>query len=170
MTAEQAQGIVQSIVVATDFSERSTKAEAYAFSMAERFGAALVFVHGIEPILGTEDDDGSKEFEDFYERLRSKARGQLASRVERARSLGIQARAHVEVGPRWGIVLERAEVEDADLIIIGRRSYVDGGPVALGTTSQRVYFGSQRPVLIVPIEAGDQGGEKSAESATGVQS
>jgi nucleotide-binding universal stress UspA family protein len=152
MTQTQAKGVIESIVVATDFSERSARAEAFAFSMAERFGAAVVFVHGIEPILGTDGDDGGSEFDEFYGRLRAKARDQLDVRIERAKALGLTARAHVELGPRWRVVLERAEVEDADIIIIGRRSYVDGGPVALGTTSQRVYFGSQRPVLIVPLD------------------
>src|SRR5690554_8052699 len=120
MTATQAEGFIQSILVATDFSERSAKAEAFAFSMAERFGATLIFVHGIEPILGIDDDEGSDEFEDFYERLRVNARDELRALVERAHGLGVQSRAHVEVGTRWSTVLERAEVEDADLIIIGR--------------------------------------------------
>ncbi|MFU8805995.1 MAG: universal stress protein [Bradymonadaceae bacterium] len=161
MKATPAQSFIQAILVATDFSDRSMKAETFAFSMAERFGATLVFVHGIEPILGTDDGDENDDFEEFYERLRVKAREQLRERVERARLQGLQARFHVEVGPRWGIILERAEVEDADMIVIGRRSYTEGGPISLGTTSQRVYFGSHRPVFIVPLEHGSTEGEDS---------
>lgn len=152
MASNHPQELLQSIVVATDFSARSEKAELYASTLARKFGATLIFVHAIEAILSSNDDDGHDEFKDFYARLTRNARERLEERLREAHRRGIEARYHVEVGARWQIVLERAEVEEADLIVIGRRAYQERGNVPLGTTSQRVYFSSRRPVLIVPLE------------------
>ncbi|MBA2663957.1 MAG: universal stress protein [Bradymonadaceae bacterium] len=154
MVTGQPAALIQSIVVATDFSERSEQAETYALALAQKFGATVVFVHAIEAILGLQEDDGSEEFVEFYARLTSRARLDLQGRVVQATERGISARYHVEVGQRWQIVLERAEAEDADLVVIGRRSYREHESVPLGTTSQRVYFASHRPVLIVPFDNG----------------
>lgn len=142
--------MLKTIVVATDFSERSELAAKHALVMAEKFGASVVFVHGIEGIIDLQEVE-SEELTEFYDRLRERAGRKMAVQIDRARKKGVEARSYVAVGARWQVVLECAEQESADLIIVGRRSYRDQASVPMGTTSQRVYFASTRPVLMVPV-------------------
>lgn len=142
--------MIKTIVVATDFSERSQQAEKHALVMADKFGASVVFVHGIEGIIDLQDEE-SAELTEFYDRLRERANKKMTVQIDRAEKQGVAARSYVAVGARWQVVLDCAEQEDADLIIIGRRSYDDQASVPVGTTSQRVYFASKRPVLMVPV-------------------
>lgn len=145
---------IERILLATDFSQWSVQALEHALSMAQRFEAELFMVHGIEPLaaeaMDDEDEDGN--FDEFFEDLVKRSQAQLEGLLARAQEVGVRARFHIEIGQRWRIILEQARVEEADLIILGRRAYQDQEGVSLGTTSQRVYFGSDRPVLIVPCD------------------
>ncbi len=141
---------LQTIVVATDFSERSDDAVEHALVMASKFGASVVFVHGIEKIADEADDD-SGELAEFYERLAARAHVKVEVQIARASALGVTARSAIVVGARWRVILDCADTENADLIIVGRRSYADQESLPVGTTSQRVFFASQRPVMMVPV-------------------
>ncbi len=142
--------MLKTIVVATDFSERSELAVKHALEMAEKFGSEVVFVNGIEGISGLQEEE-SAELSEFYDRLRARADRKMAAQIAQAEKRGVTARSHVAVGARWQVILECAEQENADLIVIGRRSYADQSSVPVGTTSQRVYFASNRPVMMVPV-------------------
>lgn len=143
---------VERILVATDFSRWTSGALEYAFEMARCFDAEVLMVHGIEPIaeqaVDEEDDDG--EFDKFFEELVEKSRDELEELVDQAERQDVKARFHIEIGERWRIILDHADSEDVDLIVMGRRAQVDERDLSLGTTSQRVYFGTERPVLTVP--------------------
>ena len=143
---------VRRILLATDFSRWSTKAVDYCFHLARCFDAEVLMVHGIEPIsdnaVDEDADDGA--FDEFFGELVEKSRDSLEDLVSRAESQGVTARFHIEIGERWRIIVDCAEEEDADLVVLGRRAYKDHQDLSLGTTSQRVYFGTHRPVLTVP--------------------
>lgn len=145
---------VERILLATDFSRRTTKAIDYAFEMAGCFDAEVLMVHGIEPIADEAVDEEAEDgdFEEFFGELTAKSRRELEELVGEAEQRGVKARFHIEIGERWQIILRHAEQEDADLIVVGRRSHRDAGDLSLGTTSQRVYFGTERPVMVVPMD------------------
>lgn len=143
---------VKTIVLATDFSEQSRTAEEQAIKLAQTCEATLHVVHGIEPIMGVEDKD-SEEFEDFYQRLIDRAEHEMEKRIEEFGALNLTVKQQIRIGPRWKIVLEHAEEEDADLIVLGRRSYTADRRAPLGTTSQKIFYGSSRPVLFVPTDS-----------------
>lgn len=139
----------KTILLATDFSQSSARATEYAFELAECMKAEVFLVHGIEPIAGAEEgEDG--DFDEFFGELMKKSEGELEKLVAEAEERGVTARFHIEIGARWKIVLAQAEAEDVDLVILGRRHYGEDEEVSLGTTSQRVFFGSNRPVLVAP--------------------
>lgn len=144
--------LLQTIVVASDFSDRSDHAVEHAVVMAKKFGARVVFVHGIEEI-GDLSDDESQELTEFYGRLAARAQVKIDVQVARAAAIGVSAHSFIAVGARWRVILDCAENEDADLIVVGRRSYADQESLPVGTTSQRVFFASQRPVLMVPVNS-----------------
>lgn len=146
---------VQRILLATDFSRWTSGAVEYAFEMARCFDAEVLMIHGIEPISdnAVDDQEHDEEFEQFFGDLVEQSRQKLEQLVELAEQRDVKARFHIEIGERWRIVLDQADAEDVDLIVLGRRSPDEQPDSPLGTTSQRVYFGSERPVLTVPSSA-----------------
>lgn len=146
---------VNRILLATDFSRWTADAVSFSFEMARCFGAEILMIHGIEPIadaaVEAEEEDG--DFDEFFGELKARSRQRLEDLVEEAEALGVSARYHIEIGERWRIIMDYADAEDVDLIVLGRRTYDEARQVPLGTTSQRIFFGSRRPVLTVPTAA-----------------
>ncbi len=146
---------VERVLLATDFSRWTHNAVEFAFYLGRCFGAEVLMVHAIEPIAAAavdeQDEDGA--FDDFFGDLTEKSRQQFEELVDRAEQSGVAARFHIEIGERWRIIVDHADEHDVDLIVLGRRIYKDHQDLSLGTTSQRVYFGTDRPVLTVPGES-----------------
>lgn len=140
---------LNTIVLATDFSARSAAAENYAVTLASRTNAALHIVTAIEPIMGLEvGDEDAKEFEDFYAKLINRAERELEQRLQAWTQMQMVVKHHIQLGHRWRVILEAAEALSADLVVLGRRK--TNAEVLLGTTSQKVFLGSQRAVMFVP--------------------
>lgn len=142
---------IDMILLATDFGRRSVSAEQYALKLAERFDGKLLLVHAIEPIGDLEDEDEQAgELRDFYARLQDQAEQQMGERSAVYDDKGIVSEHHIEIGYRWRVILDIAEEQRVDLVVLGRRSYDERESISLGTTSQKVYFACNRPVLLVP--------------------
>jgi nucleotide-binding universal stress UspA family protein len=145
---------LRTVLVASDFSDRSRLAEAHALALAEAFGASLLLVNAIEPIMGVDEGDvDADEFDEFYERLQERADSEIEKRLGEWEGRNVIVKHHVQIGHRWQVILEQAEAHDVDLVVLGRRTYAPDQKVVLGTTSQKVFFGSSRPVLFVPGES-----------------
>ena len=145
----------RSVVLATDFSARSAAAEQRAVAIASKFQAQLHVVSAIEPIIGLDDsDDDAAEFEEFYDRLLSRADREIEKRLADWADANVAVKHHVKIGPRWKVILECAESEDADLVVLGRSTLNLGNGLPLGTTSQKVFLASSRPVMFVTEEEG----------------
>ncbi|MEZ4460209.1 MAG: universal stress protein [bacterium] len=140
---------INAILLATDFSDRSEAAEKYAVTLASQANAALHVVTAIEPIMGIEDgDEDAAEFEEFYAKLIRRAERELEKRLHLWTEMQMIVKHHIQLGHRWRVIVETAEAENVDLLVLGRRH--TSSPTVLGTTSQKVFLGSQRPVLFVP--------------------
>lgn len=144
---------LQTILLATDFAERSRRAEGFAVALAARCDATLVVIHAIEPIMGVDDQIADDEdFDEFYDSLLSRADREIDARTDAWDERNLTVKHHVQIGHRWQVILEQAEAHGADIVVLGRRSFADR-PVPLGTTSQKVFFGCTRPVLFIPDDA-----------------
>ncbi len=137
---------IATILLATDFSEACRVAEARARHIAERCGATLVVVHGIEPIRGVEEHD-SEEYDDFYRELLDRAEREMDERATHLGARNLLVKQHIRIGPRWRVVLDVAEEEGVDLIVCGRKSASE--PV--DNTTHRILFATNRSVLCVPL-------------------
>lgn len=142
---------IDRILLATDFGRRSAAAEEHALRIAEAFDSRVMLVHAIEPIgdLADEEEQGG-ELRDFYARLEEQAEEQMRERSAEYDEQGIVSEHYIEIGYRWRVILDLAEEQQVDLVVLGRRSYTDRETISLGTTSQKVYFACNRPVLLVP--------------------
>lgn len=63
---------------------------------------------------------------------------------------GIRHRLMMQSGPPVLTLLDVAESEGADLIVVGRHGSGKGSGALLGSTSHQLAEGSHRPVMIVP--------------------
>jgi nucleotide-binding universal stress UspA family protein len=141
---------LQRILVASEFGERSRAAEDFASHLAETVEATLLLVHAIEPIAGLEEASDEEGFKGFYGKLLVQAIERSQERTRAWVDRGIQASHHVEIGNRWRVILAQAEMVNVDLIVMGRRAYGGEESLAIGTTSQKVFFATSRRTLFVP--------------------
>lgn len=142
--------VIARILHATDFAATARKAESLALDIARASGGCVVLLHAIEPI----DPDGDQApFQEFYAGLRVKAGELMGESVQRFLGAGVKCEARIVVARRWKAILEAAEAEDADLVVMGGRTFLDEGHLDVGTTSHKVFLASHRPVLFVRAES-----------------
>lgn len=147
-------GKLQSLLVATDFSETSRRALDLAAALAGPLGAVIHLLHVLNlddyrGLAGTPPDNA-----DLLRRRRRLRRGISAQLDQLLDSLpsGCQATAHMANGEPWKQIVNGARRLDADLIVMGcvGRSGVAG--LLLGNTAERVLHAGDRSVLTVKPE------------------
>lgn len=136
---------IRRVLLATDLSSASELATVWAMDLARRCDAELL-------VLSVIDELGPAA---HAVPLRSRHR----ARIERDR----RARAVVERGRRCGVpvvslvwtgdpaesIVDAAEAEDVDVIVVGARDRSTRRDRELGSVSQRVIHDASRPVLVV---------------------
>lgn len=138
------------VLLATDFSDAAEAAETQGLDLARRLGAEVVYVHvGTEPSLYGEGPFGMARVQSVYEAQRRWATDQLARRVERARGGGVAARFLLPDGVPHQAIVEAAEQEHADIIIIGTHGRSGLERIFLGSVAERVVRLAPCPVLTV---------------------
>lgn len=153
--------MIKKILVGIDTSEHSRNAQAYAFYLAPKLGAALIglhvadivsiegpFFHDIAGTLGLEPylDFSSK----MREALNQRGRGVLDDFAEAARREGVSAETILDLGIVANQLCERAR--SADLVIVGHRGVNERFSTGLlGSTAESVARKCPRPLLISPL-------------------
>jgi len=152
---------VKTVLVATDFSECSDDAIAWARHLAGRHGARLVVHHALAP------PQGAPAFPEFvpyppelHEQYRKAAQDRLDAAAEDAQRAGLDAVVDLQVGPAVSTILMAAEKHEADVIVAGTRGLSGLRHVLLGSTAERLVQHSPIPVLAVHPEM--RPGEKVA--------
>lgn len=133
------------VLVATDFSEVSERAEGRAGELARSMEARLHLVHVVEPIDDPEQAD--EETREFHRSLEVRASRLLQERI--GQWTGLSVTYSVVLGHRPQSILRVADQEEADVLVLGTHP-VGEGEQPRGSTSQRVSWFSRRPVLLVP--------------------
>lgn len=133
------------ILVGAAFDELGELAASQAQQLAQLCGAHVTLLHIIESIG---DEPGDAELEEFYSALQAKAAERLRAMAARFEEVGVDASSEIRIGVRWKALLEYADDDDSDLIVLGSRVMDKENP-QLGTTSHQVFFASSRHLLIV---------------------
>lgn len=142
---------IRKIVVTTDFSETSRSAFPLAREMAERFEAELHCLYALRqpdpfwignpvmgPVLPTEDE------------LEGEARERLMALIDGHLSgLAKPATPAVVHGPCCHAILDFAEQNDIDLIVMATHGHTGLQHVLIGSTTERVVRGATCPVVTV---------------------
>ena len=153
--AEGAQRKLSSVLVGVDFSESSGLAFDRACDVAALNEASMVIVHvlpaapmaihGVQPVLAEPDLSG---------RIRELAEQKLIELEESAAAHGVSARTILTVGSPGPALIETAEGEAVDSVVVGSRGLTGVKHLVLGSTAEFVVRNAPCPVLTIHPDDG----------------
>lgn len=149
-------GKYRKILVAVDGSETSTHALRESFKLATNEKSWITVVSVVPPYQGDLDLTGVG---DVMALIRRPAEEALAAARELAEEDRALIKTVLEEGETHERVLDLADAENCDLIIMGRRGLRQFERALVGSVTARVIGYSQRDVLVVP-RGGKVGWEK----------
>ena len=147
---------VQTILVATDFSDASAPATAYAFSLARDLNARVSLIHVVP-----EDDvraltsirtylQSEVTPETLVQSLYDDASTRLTTLVEEAQASALVHERLVVTGNPAAEIISGAAAKQAQLIIIGTHGRRGVTRVLMGSVAERVLREAACAVLVVP--------------------
>ncbi len=138
---------IRKILVATDFSNTAQAGVEWAVELARQHGARIVLVHGL--LLPGRTTDFLPTPPDFTESLQEAASGRLNETAAKVRSAGLEVVTDLRLGLPSQTIVETAEEEAVDLVVMGTRGLSGIRHLLLGSTAQRVVQHAHCPVLTV---------------------
>jgi nucleotide-binding universal stress UspA family protein len=142
----RAEGDPQKLLLATDLSEASASATDEAFALAARLGARLLVVSVIDP--GSLLLPGGR-FRARVDQVRAQREVQAQALVERGREDGVEVSFLVWTGDPGDMIVEAAEAERVDMVLVGSHGRGAVGRFFLGSVSEHVVRHAPCPVLVV---------------------
>jgi nucleotide-binding universal stress UspA family protein len=140
------------LLVAVDFSDPTDRILRVATRLAQSLDAYVWVVHAAEPEpdfvgydVGPEvvRDQVAKELRDEHRRLQEY--------TNRLREAGVDAKAILAQGPTVETLLDMADKQDADLIVVGSHGRGMVAEILLGSVSQGLIRAGRWPVTVVPV-------------------
>jgi nucleotide-binding universal stress UspA family protein len=140
------------IVVGVDGSDAGKSAVEWAARLAKTMHSQVVAVYALDIPLALPDPYAIPFYLDdtWRARLQSDFENKWCRPLKTA---GVRYRAMIEDGRPASVLLEVAEREKAELIVVGRRGRGEVAELLLGSVSHEVVLHSKRPVLLVPKKA-----------------
>lgn len=141
---------MKKILVPTDFSECAQNAEKYAFFLAQKIDAELVFLH----VINTQVDWSklTKEQEDFFPDSKeaiAHSKKRLNELVKHAESNKIKSRKVLIFNNTNEKIHRFAEDEHIDLVVMGSHGVYGFKDYILGTNTYSMMRNSKVPVIVV---------------------
>ncbi len=142
------------ILIPLDGSEPSDHALTHAMNLAAKEEAELILLTVIAPVsalLYGDEESPTVDMED-YDRVLESSHRQVLTKAEKKvkgvypdlKAKQLLARGHVST-----TIIETAESEDVDLIVMGSRGFTGVKGWLLGSTSRHVVEHCMKPILIV---------------------
>jgi len=146
------------VLCPTDFSEVSTKAEAYATALAEHYDASLHLLH-VDPPMPIMAPYGEIPVDvRLFEEQREQALADLATAGDRARAAGIDTTTSVRGGHPAREILAVIEEQAADLLVLGTHGRGGVEHLLLGSVAEKIVRKASCPVMVVPPAAHPESG------------
>lgn len=134
------------LLLATDLSEASSSATDQAFDLASRLDASLLVVSVIDP--GSLLMPGGR-FRARIDQVREGREHLAQELVERGRDMGLPVSFLVWSGDPGDMIVEAAEAEHVEMVIVGSHGRGAVGRFFLGSVSEHVVRHAPCPVLVV---------------------
>ncbi len=142
----------QQIVVGTDGSETAAKAVGQAAELAASVGAVLLIVSAFEPVSGSRLKEEAQQVPDDVRWMvnpREDVDATLQGAAEQAAEKGADSRTFARQGDPADAILDVAEEQGADLIIVGNKGMTGAKRFLLGSVPNKVSHHAPCSVLIV---------------------
>jgi nucleotide-binding universal stress UspA family protein len=151
---------IKKILYATDLSKNSSYAFLYAMDMAKTHNAKIVILHAIEPIpLYVEfygflpDTTSPKQQEETVEKVKTHLQNfcQKAENQYGSPCIDLVSKILVTIGYPPTEILNAANKEECDVIVLGTHGKGFLAHTFLGSVSSAVLHRSQKPIFIIPL-------------------
>lgn len=140
---------IKKILAPTDFSPASEKGLKYALRFAREFGAEVMLLHILEPIVPLTFEGVSMRLP-IEETVWSDAAKALKTLEVSARAKGVTTvRAMTRQGIASHEIVDAAKEFDVDLIVMATHGYTGLRHFCIGSTAERVVRAAPCPVLVV---------------------
>jgi nucleotide-binding universal stress UspA family protein len=159
---DRKQGIgFKQILVATDFSDGSQRALAYAIAIARRYGSELSVVHALPP--APRDQIPLEPLPRELNRRRLEAEEQMKHLAENVQMKDLHHHLLLEQGAVWEVLSSLIQHENVDLLVLGTRGRGGLKKLALGSVAEEVLRLAPCPVLTIGphVPAADSGTTES---------
>jgi universal stress protein A len=140
---------IRHILAPTDFSDYSKKALSDAFELAQIFGAKLSLLHVLEPSPYLGEFTLPTMGEDLLSDLERQARAALARVLPEAQNVQIEVTRSVVMGSPSLKIVETAEAEHVDLIVMATHGRTGLSHLLIGSVAERVVRTAPCPVLTI---------------------
>ena len=142
----------RTIVVGTDGSETAAKAVVQAAELAASVDATLLVVSAFEPVSGARLREEASQAPDDVRWMvnpREDVDATLATAVELAEERGVGTRTFARQGDPADAILDVAEEQGADLIVVGNKGMTGAKRFLLGSVPNKVSHHAPCSVLII---------------------
>jgi nucleotide-binding universal stress UspA family protein len=140
---------VPQILVPHDFSEASAAAVQRAAVWADALGAEITLLHVVEPVVYPEFYSVDVLSDDLMERLVERSERALRAAADDVLG-GVRARVEVEVGRAADTIVDHADPERFDAVVMATRGLSGLEQVLLGSVAESVLRRCKVPLLAVP--------------------
>ena len=154
---------IRLILLPTDFSDCGNYALSYAASLARTFGASIICVHVIEPMVPTVGYSGMTEplpTADITDQLEDSAERELPKLAEREEVAGLKVEEMIVHGEAASEIVRVAKERNVDLIVVSSHGRTGLGRILFGSTAEAVVRHASCPVLVVKPSQADEGSSK----------
>ncbi len=141
-----------SIVVGTDGSETADEAVKEAMELAKAVGAKVHLVSAFEPVGGQrlrEERQQIPEDMQWMVNPREDVDNTLAEAEERLKEAGVDVAVFARQGDPADAILDVAEEQDADLIVVGNKGMTGAKRFLLGSVPNKVSHHAPCSVMII---------------------
>ena len=137
--------MLKTILAPTDFSDLSANGVRYACQLARDMGAALIIFNVVA--LDESNAVNKREIEQHKKRLEEF----VAEKVADA-GVGLKVRQMVDAGQPFGAIVDCAEKEGVDLIVMSSHGRSGLSRMLIGSVTDKILRGASCPVLVVPAK------------------
>lgn len=144
--------MIEKIVVGTDGSETAAQAVMKAGEFAEKFGASLVIVSAFDPVSGARlerEREGAPSDVEWSINEREDVDSMLTQIATPLLERGVEATVTARQGNPADAILDVAEEEGADLIVVGNKGMAGARRFLLGSVPNKISHHAPCSVLIV---------------------
>ena len=141
-----------SIVVGTDGSETAGEAVRQSIELAKAVGAKLNLVSAFQPVGNQRLREERQQVPDDAQWMvnqREDVEATLRTAAERIEEAGVQAETYARQGDPADAILDVAEEQNADLIVVGNKGMTGAKRFLLGSVPNKVSHHAPCSVLII---------------------